>query len=267
MESVPTFAGVFGGGGLFGIGYALGVIHGLRDHGIDLTNAPMLGTSAGSWAAAATALNVSFEELALSPVPSFPNPKPNALATVAKIAFGERTAPNVRAVVTSVPRLKRVVLSGEHTPLAQLVAASSAVPGLLAPQKNQWHPVRRWWRPFWRQCRLGSPAHTLVIIAPLAGAMFGPFGNYVEGKTDKEQEKWLGEYGGRFLEFSPRQSTADIARLDHNTCFSRDERLRRITVDAMKPATPPLCKSAIALQGWRGIRHQQSLLQYLVMAH
>jgi predicted acylesterase/phospholipase RssA len=75
MESVPTFAGVFGGGGLFGIGYALGVIHGLRDHGIDLTNSPMLGTSAGSWAAAATALNVSLEELLSLPVPSFPQPQ------------------------------------------------------------------------------------------------------------------------------------------------------------------------------------------------
>jgi predicted acylesterase/phospholipase RssA len=221
MESVPTFAGVFGGGGLFGIGYALGVIHGLRDQGIDLTNAPMLGTSAGSWAAAATALNVSLEELLSLPVPSFPNPKPGALATVAKIAFGDRTAANVRAVVTSVPRLKRGVLSGEHTPLAQLVAASSAVPGLLAPQRinGTWYVdggVRSG-----VSVDLAGPAHTLVVIAPLAGAMFGPFGNYVEGKTDKEQEKWLDEYGGRFLEFSPRQTTADIATRPQHL-FSRD---------------------------------------------
>ena len=213
MESVPTFAGVFGGGGLFGIGYALGVIHGLRDHGIDLTNSPMLGTSAGSWAAAATALNVTFEELVSLPVPSFPNPKPGALATVAKIAFGERTAPNVRAVVTSVPRLRRVVLSGERIPLAQLVAASSAVPGLLAPQKiNGTRYVDGGVRSG-VSVDLASPARTLVIVAPLAGAMFGPFGRYVEGRTDKEQEMWLTENEGRFLEFSPRQTTADIARL------------------------------------------------------
>jgi NTE family protein len=213
METIPTFAGVFGGGGLFGIGYALGVIHGLRDQGVDLTEAPMLGTSAGSWAAAATALNVSFEELVSLPVPSFPNPKPGTLANVAKIAFGDRTASNVCAVVTSVPRLRRVVLSGETTPLAQLVSASSAVPGLLAPQKinGTWYVdggVRSG-----VSVDLASPAHTLVVIAPLAGAMFGPFGKYVEGKTDKEQSEWLDAYGGRFLEFSPRQTTADIATL------------------------------------------------------
>lgn len=213
MESVPTFAGVFGGGGLFGIGYALGVIHGLRDQGIDLTHSPMLGTSAGSWAASATALNVTFEELVSLPVPTFPNPKPGTLAAVAKLAFGDRTAANVRAVVTSVPRLRRVVLSGEHIPLTQLVSASSAVPGLLAPQRinGTWYVdggVRSG-----VSVDLASPAHTLVVVAPLAGAMFGPFGRYVEGKTDKEQEMWLSEHGGRFLEFSPRQTTADIARL------------------------------------------------------
>lgn len=213
MESVPPFAGVFGGGGLFGIGYALGIIHGLRDQGIDLTHAPLLGTSAGSWAAAATALDVTFEELVSLPVPKFPNPKPGALANVAKLAFGDRTAPNVRAVVTSVPRLQRVVLNGEHIPLTKLVSASSAVPGLLAPQRinGTWYVdggVRSG-----VSVDLASPALTLVVIAPLAGAMFGPFGRYVEGKTDKEQETWLTENGGRFLEFSPRQTTADIASL------------------------------------------------------
>ena len=54
-------AGAFGGGGLFGIGYAMGVIEGLREQGIDLSTAPMVGTSAGSWAAAATALGVDFQ--------------------------------------------------------------------------------------------------------------------------------------------------------------------------------------------------------------
>ena len=216
MDGIPTFAGVFGGGGLFGIGYALGVIHGLRDNGIDLSDSPMLGTSAGSWAAAATALNVSFEELVSLPVPTFPNPKPGALADVATTAFGHRTAPNVRAVVTALPRLRREVLSGENIPLAQLVSASSAVPGLLAPQKinGTWYVdggVRSG-----VSVDLASPAHTLVVVAPMAGAMFGPFGRFVEGKTDKEQEGWLNEYGGRFLEFSPRQTTADIATLPHH---------------------------------------------------
>ncbi|MSZ81056.1 MAG: patatin-like phospholipase family protein, partial [Actinobacteria bacterium] len=70
-SSLSPLAGVFGGGGLFGIGYALGVIDGLRERGIDLTGCPMLGTSAGSWAAAATALSVPFDDLVELPVPTF----------------------------------------------------------------------------------------------------------------------------------------------------------------------------------------------------
>ena len=51
-------AGVFGGGGLFGIGYALGILDGLKEQGLDLSGSPMLGTSAGSWAASAVAFGV-----------------------------------------------------------------------------------------------------------------------------------------------------------------------------------------------------------------
>jgi predicted acylesterase/phospholipase RssA len=63
VTHVPL-AGAFGGGGLFGIGYAMGVLDGLREQGINLSTAPMVGTSAGSWAAAATALGVGFDQLA-----------------------------------------------------------------------------------------------------------------------------------------------------------------------------------------------------------
>jgi predicted acylesterase/phospholipase RssA len=70
-KHVPM-AGAFGGGGLFGIGYALGILDTLRTRGIDLSTAPMIGTSAGSWAAAATALGVSYDALAALEVPRFP---------------------------------------------------------------------------------------------------------------------------------------------------------------------------------------------------
>ena len=127
-SSLSPLAGVFGGGGLFGIGYALGVIDGLRERGIDLTGCPMLGTSAGSWVAAATALSVPFDDLVELPVPTFPNPRAGVLAASAREVFGEATDPHVRVVVTELPRLKRTVLSGSQHPLADLVAASSAVP-------------------------------------------------------------------------------------------------------------------------------------------
>lgn len=209
----PRYAGVFGGGGLFGIGYGLGVVHGLASRGVDLRHSPMLGTSAGSWVAAATALEVSFETLVALPVPRFPDPRSGVLAEIAALAFGDRTHPNVSVVVTSIPRLRRVVLNGADTRLADLVAASSAVPGLLAPQRiNGTRYVDGGVRSA-VSVDVAPAADTLVIVAPLAGAMFGPFGRLVDNRTDRQQRIWADTHGGSFIEFSPKQSTADVASL------------------------------------------------------
>ena len=210
-SSLSPLAGVFGGGGLFGIGYALGVIDGLRDRGIDLTGSPLLGTSAGSWAAAATALSVTFEDLVDLVVPTFPNPRAGVLAASAREAFGEATNSHVRVVVTELPRLRRAVLHGADYPLADLVAASSSVPGLLAPhlvggKKYVDGGVRSG-----VSVDLADPASLLVVIAPLAGAMFGPFGRFVDKRTDIEQRDWSSRNLGKFLEFSPSSATAHIA--------------------------------------------------------
>jgi predicted acylesterase/phospholipase RssA len=209
---IPAYAGVFGGGGLFGIGYAMGVLHGLRERGIDLRHAPMLGTSAGSWAAAATALGVTHNDLIQLEVPRFPNPRRGVLYESAQAVFGTATVPNVRVVVTEVPRLRRTVLSGALTPVSELVAASSAVPGLLAPQRINGKSYVDGGVKSGCSVDLADAAHTLIVITPLAGAMFGPFGRFVDNRTDREQAIWFTQHGGTFIEFSPRRATADVAK-------------------------------------------------------
>lgn len=208
---IIPLAGVFGGGGLFGIGYAMGVIDGLRTRGMDLTGCPMLGTSAGSWAASATALGIPFVELMSLDVPKFPNPRPGVLARSAREIFGSTTCDNVRVVVTEIPRLRRVVLSGATIPLAELVAASSAVPGLLAPQVINGKRYVDGGVRSGVSVDLADASEILVVVTPLAGAMFGPFGRFVEGRTNKEQLLWTQKNPGRFIEFSPRKSTAGLA--------------------------------------------------------
>ncbi len=210
IPAVPL-AGVFGGGGLFGIGYAMGVIDGLRTRGVDLTGCPMLGTSAGSWAASATALGIPFVELMSVDVPKFPNPRPGVLAMSAREVFGDATSSNVRVVVTEIPRLRRAVLSGATTPLAELVAASSAVPGLLAPQIINGKRYVDGGVRSGVSVDLADAAEVLVVVTPLAGAMFGPLGRFVEGRTNKEQVLWSRLNAGRFIEFSPRKTTAGLA--------------------------------------------------------
>ena len=218
---VVPLAGVFGGGGLFGIGYAMGVIDGLRTRGVDLTGCPMLGTSAGSWAASATALGIPFNELISLDVPKFPNPRPGILAASAREVFGDAVSSHVHVVVTEIPRLRRVVLSGEATPLAELVAASSAVPGLLAPQTINGKRYVDGGVRSGVSVDLADAAEVLVLITPLAGAMFGPFGRLVESRTNKEQAIWSQHNTGRFIEFSPSKTTSGLATRPQHL-FDRD---------------------------------------------
>ena len=218
-------AGVFGGGGLFGIGYALGVIEGLRSRGLDLAGRPLLGTSAGSWAAAGTALGTTLDEFLAMEVPRFPNPRRGVLAEAARTVFGERTSPLVSVVVSSLPRLRRTVLSGALTPLADLVAASSAVPGLLAPHRIDGVSYVDGGVRSVVSADLASPARTLIVVAPLAGAMFGPFGALATRRMMREVGLWRDAHGGRVIVFSPRDSGASLARRpDH--LFRRDVALR-----------------------------------------
>lgn len=205
-------AGVFGGGGLFGIGYAMGILDGLKEQGLDLSASPMLGTSAGSWAASATALGVGVEDLIALDVPRFPNPRRGALATAARRVFGNATHPNVSVMACSLPWLKRTVLDGAVHPLADLVAASSAVPGLLAPHRIDGVNYVDGGVRSGASIDFAPAAALLVVIAPLAGAMFGPFGGLAERVLRREIDEWKAEHGGRTIEFFPREVTAGVAR-------------------------------------------------------
>lgn len=211
LHPVPL-AGVFGGGGLFGIGYALGVLDGLRMRGIELRGCPMLGTSAGSWAAAAVALGIPFDRFAHLHIPRFPDPRRGVLAEVARRIFGDATHHDVRVVVCRLPRLQRTVLAGADLPLADLVAASSAVPGLLAPHVIDGAQYVDGGVRSAVSADLSTIAHRLVVIAPLAGAMFGPFGGLVTRRTDQELDEWRSRGGGQTMVFSPRTQAAALAR-------------------------------------------------------
>jgi hypothetical protein len=59
---------------------------------------------------------------------------------------------------------------------------------------------------------LAPPANTLVVIAPLAGAMFGPFGSMVDKRTRSDITNWKHSHGGEVLLFAPNESGATLAR-------------------------------------------------------
>ena len=211
-DSSSPIGGVFGGGGLFGIGYALGVLDSLKLRGIDLSNSPLLGTSAGSWAAAATALDVPFTTLAEMEVPSFPNPKPGLLASIAKDMFGDATDPMIRVMACALPKLKRTILDGGTYPLCELVAASSAVPALLSPHKIDGVKYVDGGVRSGTSVDYGPVVEKLILIAPLAGAMWGPFAKIIDNGMHSEVARWKERTGGKILIFTPHTHAAEIAR-------------------------------------------------------
>jgi NTE family protein len=212
MTTRAPVAAAFGGGGMFGVGYGCGVADGLRDRGVDLTGAPLLGTSAGSWVASALVTGCSFDDLAARVSPRLPDPRPGVLAAAAARVFGDRRHPTVTAVACDLPLLRRVLLSGGRSRLADIVAASSAVPGLFAPQRIG----RRWFVDggvrSMVSADLAAAAELLVVVVPLAGPMFGPAGSRVTRRTAAETARWAAAHGGRVVTFTPTPELARHAR-------------------------------------------------------
>lgn len=224
-----SLAVVLGGGGWFGIGYNLGVVDGLREAGVELDAAPLLGTSAGSWAAAATAAGVSFAELVELPTGRFPDPRPGVLARTARLIFGEQRQERVSVVACQVPRLNRCVLSGSVHPVADLVAASSAVPGLLAPHRVGGSLYLDGGVRSTVSADLAPAASHLLVIAPMGGEVLGRSGRRVRRQTDHEVRQWQTQGSGVVTVLAPEPDLSRHARLPHRL-FDRD--LARVAYDS-----------------------------------
>ena len=205
----------YGGGGVFGIAYLLGVSEALLDGGVPLGNAPAIGTSAGSWAAAAMELGVRWEQFEPfeADIPRRPDPREGRLRESAEQLFGERRAVHMRAVACALPRLKRETLSGADHPAADLVAASSAVPGLLAPHRIDGKRYVDGGVRSMVSADLADPADHLLVMAPLAGPMFGPAGRLIERSLRREMGTWQRHNpGSEIWLIRPNHAIAALAR-------------------------------------------------------
>lgn len=212
---------MFGGGGLFGIGYAMGILEGLSRRGISFRDSPMLGTSAGSWAAAAVATGVTHDQMLSADTPSFPNPRSGVLAAAARSIFGEARSGQVTVCACALPRLRRTVFDGARHPLADLLAASSAVPGLLAPHEIDGVRYVDGGVRSGTSVDLGPDVDRLVVIAPLAGAMWGPFRGLVDRGMHSEIRRWRERTKGTGMLYTPVEVAAHIAQNPRHL-FDRD---------------------------------------------
>lgn len=186
----PRLAMVYGGGGVVGIAYTAGVAAGLVTAGIPVTGAPALGTSAGSWTASALALGLSYDDLAHLPVPSVPAMRVGVLADIARMVFGESTHPLVSVSAVHLRSGSRHILDGGAYPLADLVAASSAVPGLLPPHRieGRLYVDGGMWSA--TSVDAAEAAAQVIVVAPLAGRVMGPMGRIAGALLERELERW-----------------------------------------------------------------------------
>lgn len=208
-------AAVYGGGGLFGIGFIMGITEALADGGADMQSIPVVGTSAGSWAGAGMVLGLRFTDAlkAMSgSIPRLPSPRAGRLRPIAADLFGTETrCPTVRAVACSLPKFTRLALSGADHPIADLVAASSAVPGILAPHRiGDVRYVDGGARSM-ASIDFAPRAHKLLVVLPLSGPMFGPAGRFIERRIGVELDTWRASNPG--AEVHVIRPTPEIAAL------------------------------------------------------
>lgn len=214
---------VYGGGGVVGIAYTAGVAAGLASAGIPVAGAPALGTSAGSWTASALALGLSYADLADLPVPSVPSVRSGILADIARLVFGESTHPLVSVSAVSVRSRRRHILDGGVHPLADLVAASSAVPGLLPPHRieGRLYVDGGMWSA--TSVDAAEDADRVIVVAPLAGRVMGPMGRVAGALLERELDRWRQRHPGANVEMiRPNREMAKIVGVRPLALFDAD---------------------------------------------
>ena len=228
LRARHPLAMVYGGGGVFGIAYTSGVARGLADSGLPVRSAPALGTSAGSWTAASVALGVTYDDFDGLAVPAVPTRRAGVLAEIARELFGEARHELVSVSAVCVRSRRRHVLHGGRYPLADLVAASSAVPGLLPPHRIDGR--------LYIDGGLGSAtsldavgeAEHVVVVAPLAGTVMGPMGRAAGFLLDREVDRWSALHpGSTVTTIRPDRAIAKVAGL-HPLALFDEGRAREV---------------------------------------
>lgn len=219
---------VYGGGGVFGIAYTFGVAVGLAETGIDVAAAPSLGTSAGSWTASALALGMEYEDFLDVRSPNVPNLRPGIVFEIAREVFGDATHHLVSVSAVCVRTQRRHVLDGGVYPLADLVTASSAVPGLLPPHRieGRLYVDGGMWSA--TSVDAASEADRVIVVAPLAGAVLGPMGRTAGFLLERELHRWRSRHpDSRVHLVRPNREIARLAGHNPLGLFD-DDRARNV---------------------------------------
>jgi NTE family protein len=218
LEGVPSIVErphrlsmVYGGGGVFGISYGAGVAQGLARSGIPVASAPSLGTSAGAWVASAVMLGLTYDDFAGMQSPPLPTRQP-VLYEAALSLFGDSRHHLVAASAIHLRSRRRHILDGARYPLADLAAASSAVPGLFPPHRIEGRPFID--GGMWSATSIDAAvdAQQVIVVAPIAGRVMGPIGRTAGFLLARELQTWRNRHpGATIVVIRPNSAIARLA--------------------------------------------------------
>jgi hypothetical protein len=205
----PPLASCFGAGGAYGIAFVLGVAKGLAESGIDVRTGPMIGTSAGAYAAAALATDVDFDAV-MAAWPSEFKLKVSHAVEVTGPVYGDRRAKGVAGIAVRMSRLRRTALWSDEHSCADVVAASSSPPPFAWPHKIGGHRFIDGGYASMTSVDLAPLADLLVLVTPMWDGAGRP-GRRAAHRGRRELDSYRSAGGGRILHVMP---TEEICRLE-----------------------------------------------------
>ncbi len=213
-------ASCFGAGGATGIAFVLGVATGLAESGVDVRSGPMIGTSAGAYAAAALATNVDFEAV-MAAWPSQFEVKVARAVDVTGPVYGDRRAAGVAGIAVRMSRLRRTALWCDDESCADVVAASSSPPPFAWPHKIDGRRYVDGGYASMTSVDLAPLADLLVLVTPIWDGA-GRRGERASRRGRRELTAYRAAGGGRILHVAPSAEICALGAFDVPAMFSRN---------------------------------------------
>lgn len=195
-----------GGGGGYAFGFSMGVAKGLADAGIDVTRAPIVGTSGGSHAAVALGAGMSIDDVApgwedyVDGVGLF---WVDASALTEPLYGSAQVTSEVASVAIAVPRFRRELLWAETHRPADMVAASSSPFPFVRPHKvGRQRYIDGGHRSAFSADRVPA-ADVQLLIAPFSHKSQGLLGRMGARQARREAAKWTATTGGVVVTVGP----------------------------------------------------------------
>lgn len=191
----------------------MGVADGLADRGFDLPRHPMVGTSAGSHAAASIDTGLTFDDVAQiweTFVDGRSLWRLGRGIDLSGLIYGGLSATEVDAVAVRLLTLRRRLLRAEEYPLADIVAASSSVLPIVRPHKIDGRRYVDGGLVSLASIDLAPDADLLLAVTPYAVAGLGIAGRVGDFQARREIKKWQRRHGGSVLQVVPSDEIAAL---------------------------------------------------------